>query len=178
VPAIRFRLSAGQDHFLVMKFADRRYLAQKKWSSQLPQSRVFHRAETVAATTKPTPEGGAMARVADYVIIRDAWKLDMGGTNPITFTVPDNIHTGSRCVLNFMFNVDTSGDMILEILINGHEVWNWKASGAQDPPMRCIQEVVAGNVVKPGENLFQWHTAGDWRVTELSDIVLWFQANT
>jgi len=54
-----------------------------------------------------------MARVADYVIIRDAWKVDDGSTNPIKFSVPDNIHTGSRCVLNFMFKVDTSGDPIL-----------------------------------------------------------------
>ncbi|MEO3757831.1 hypothetical protein ABGB19_06005 [Mycobacterium sp. B14F4] len=118
-----------------------------------------------------------MARVADYVIIRDTWKLDMGGTNPITFTLPDNVHIGSRSVLNFMFDVDTSGDMILEILINGTQVWNWKASGAQEPPIRCIQEVVRADILKPGENIFQWHTAGTWRATLLSDIVLWFQVN-
>jgi len=118
-----------------------------------------------------------MARVADYVIIRDAWKVDDGSTNPIKFSVPSNIDTGSRCVLNFMFKVDTSDDMELDILINGEVVWTWHASGAQDPPMRTIQEVVAANIVHSGENLFQFETGGTWRFTELSDIVLWFQAN-
>jgi len=119
-----------------------------------------------------------MARVADYVIIRDSWKVDDGGFNTINFTVPNNIDVGSRCVLNFMFKVATTDDASVNVSINGTGVWNWHGSGSVDPPIRCMQEVVAAHVVKPGENLFQFdaNTAG-FTFTELSDIVLWIQAN-
>jgi hypothetical protein len=119
-----------------------------------------------------------MARVADYVIIRDAWKVDAGGFNTITFTVPNNIDVGSRCVLNFMFKAETLDDTTVSVAINGTTVWNWTASGAVDPPIRCMQEVVDAHLVKPGENIFQFDTnSGDFTFTELSDIVLWIQAN-
>ena len=115
-----------------------------------------------------------MARVADYVIIADAWQASGGDT--IKFTVPDNFHAGSRCVLNFMFNVWTSDDTTVKVSINGNNVWTWTASGSVEPPMRCIQEVVATDVVKAGENTFRYHASGSgYSSSQLSDIVLWFQ---
>lgn len=119
-----------------------------------------------------------MARVADYVIVSDAWKVDAGGINTIKFTVPDNIDTGSRCVLNFMFEVGCDAAMTLGVSINGTNVWTWEASGGVDEPIRCMQEVVSANIVKAGENLFQFSTIStDLRFTEFSDIVLWFQGS-
>jgi len=119
-----------------------------------------------------------MARVADYVIIADAWHVDDGSTNTIRFNVPSNFHAASRCVLSFMFKVASADDMTLRVSINGTDVWTWNTSGGTDQPMRCIQEVVSANIVKAGENLFQFFTnSSDFRFTELSDIVLWFQGN-
>jgi len=118
-----------------------------------------------------------MPRVADYVIIRDSWDLDNSATNPNTFTVPNNIDVGSRCVLSFMFDVETLGAMEFWIAINGTDVWSWSATGSASPPMRCMQEVVASQIVRPGENILQFGSAGDWRTIRLSDIVLWIQVN-
>jgi hypothetical protein len=118
------------------------------------------------------------SRVADYVIVRDSWKVDQGGFNTIKFTVPDNIDIRSRCVLNFMFKVATLDDTTVSVAINGTEVWTWNATGAQDPPIRCMQEVVADHIVMPGENTFQFDAnSSEFTFTKLSDIVLWFQTN-
>lgn len=118
-----------------------------------------------------------MARVADYVIIADGWQQDDSITNTIKFNVPTNINVGSRCVLTFMFKVESLGPMSFAIGINGNDVWNWTASGAVDPPIRTIQEVVGANIVRPGENVFTFHAAGDWHFDKISDVVLWFQAD-
>jgi len=119
-----------------------------------------------------------MARVADYTIIADAWHVDDATTNTIKFTVPDNIDTGSRCILNFMFKVWCEDDMTLSVSINGTDVWTWSATGGTDQPMRCIQEVVSAKIVRAGENIFQFFaSSNDYRSTELSDIVLWFQGS-
>ena len=119
-----------------------------------------------------------MARVADYVILQDNWKVETAANSPVKFTVPSNIHPGSRSVLTFMFKVDTSGDAVLKIEINGTEVWVWQATGSVERPAHCVQEVVDANILKPGENILKWHSKGDWRVTQLSDIVLWVQVET
>jgi hypothetical protein len=118
-----------------------------------------------------------MARVADYAIVADSWVVD-GVKNEISFTVPSNIDAGSRSVIGFMLKTDHLDAMTLTLRMNGFEIWNWSWSGGSDDPARFFQEVVAAGVVKPGRNVFSFDTSsGDARFTELSDIVVWFQAN-
>jgi hypothetical protein len=120
-----------------------------------------------------------MARVADYAIIADAWHVEGFDATTINFEVPSNIDNGSRCVLGFMMKEDNLDDLTLRLKINGTEVWNWSVSGSSDYPARFFQEVVAAGVVHAGTNTFSFHTSSDdFRFTELSDVVLWFQANT
>ncbi|HEV8590525.1 MAG TPA: hypothetical protein VGQ55_00365 [Pyrinomonadaceae bacterium] len=119
-----------------------------------------------------------MARVADYAIIADSWVVD-GTQNQINFNVPSNIDGGSRCVIGFMMKTDHLDSMTLKLRMNGTEIWNWSWSSGSDDPARFFQEVVAAGVVQPGANVFSFDTSsGDFRFTELSDIVIWFQANT
>ena len=119
-----------------------------------------------------------MARVADYVIVRDDWVFGKDAA-PITFNVPDNVHAGSRSVLSFMFKVETDGPMTMKVTINNKEVWLWTADGSLERPMHRIQEVVAADILKPGQNVFNWKTTGeDKRTTQISDIVLAIQVDT
>ena len=120
-----------------------------------------------------------MARVADYLIVQDNWKLDDEKLNPVKFNVPDNIHTGSRSLLTFVHKAKINDSTVMNVVINGTTVWTWKVSGSYDAPTRSIQEVVEANILKPGENLLQWTTGGsnDDR-NEVSDIVLWIQVET
>ena len=119
-----------------------------------------------------------MARVADYAIVADSWVVD-GTQNQISFNVPSNIDAGSRCVIGFMMKTSHLDAMVLKLRMNGTEIWNWNWSGGSDDPARFFQEVVGAGVVKPGANVFSFDTSsGDFRFTELSDIVVWFQANT
>src|SRR5258707_128346 len=116
-----------------------------------------------------------MARVADYAIVADNWVVD-GTQNQINFNVPSNIDAGSRCVIGFMMKTDHLDAMTLKLRMNGTEIWNWSWSGGSNDPARFFQEVVAAGVVKPGTNVFSFDTSsGDFRFTELSDIVVWFQ---
>src|SRR4029077_5770986 len=118
-----------------------------------------------------------MARVADYAIVSDNWVVD-GTQNTIDFTVPSNIDAGSRSVIGFMLKTSHSDAMTLKRRMNGTEIWDWSSSGGSDDPARFFQEVVAAGVVRPGANVFSFDTSsGDFRFTELSDIVVWFQAN-
>jgi hypothetical protein len=119
-----------------------------------------------------------MARVADYAIVADNWVVD-GTQNQIKFNVPSNIDAGSRCVIGFMMKTAHLDAMTLKLRMNGIEIWKITWSGGSDEPARFFQEVVAAGVVKPGANVFSFDTSsGDFRITELSDIVVWFQANT
>jgi len=120
-----------------------------------------------------------MARVADYAIVADNWHVEGFDSSTINFEVPSNIDKGSRCVLGFMMKEDNLDDLTLKLKINGAEVFEWSVSGGSDYPARFFQEVVAAGVVHAGTNTFSFHTSsGDFRFTELSDIVVWFQANT
>jgi hypothetical protein len=120
-----------------------------------------------------------MARVADYAIIADGWHVEGFDSTVIDFNVPSNIDDGSRCVLGFMMKEQALDDVTLRIKINGTEVWNWTWSGGSDDPARFFQEVVQAGLVKAGTNTFSFHSSSDdYRFTELSDVVLWFQANT
>ena len=122
-----------------------------------------------------------MARVADYVILQDDWVQEVHApTNPVQvkFNVPDNVHTGSRSVLTFMHEGTTSLPLEVNVHINGIVVWTFKTTGSFDAPMRLVQEVVEANILKPGENLLQWHSNGNWSYNAVSDIVLWVQVET
>jgi hypothetical protein len=118
-----------------------------------------------------------MPRVADYSIIRDSWIVEFHQTT-IEFEVPSNIDAGSRCVLGFMMKADHPEAMILSIRINGHVVWEWQTSDGTDLPIRYFQEVVAAGVIEPGKNIFHFDSeSSDFTFVQLSDIVVWWQAN-
>jgi hypothetical protein len=120
-----------------------------------------------------------MARVADYLIIQDNWKLDDNKLNPVKFNVPDNVHTGSRSLLTFVHKAKIDDATAVSVLINGSVVWTWTAHGGYEAPTRSIQEVVEANILKPGENLLQWSTGGsNDDLNQISDIVLWIQVET
>ena len=118
-----------------------------------------------------------MARVADYSIIADGWVVE-ATQDTMNFNVPSNIDAGSRAVLGFMLKVENLDDMTLKLRMNGTEVWSWTWSGSSDLPTRFFQEVIAAGVVKPGSNVFSFDSSsGDFRFVQLSDIVIWWQAN-
>jgi len=118
-----------------------------------------------------------MAKVADYAIVADNWVLEKD-KNIVNFEVPANIDKGSRCILGFMINTNHLDDMKLVIRLNGTNVWNWSLPGHVDEPARFFQEVVAAGVVVPGTNEFKFTSSSDdATVVEVSDVVVWFQAN-
>ena len=119
-----------------------------------------------------------MARVADYSIIADGWVLDQGNQNAINFDMPSNVDAGSRCILGFMFNAGSLDDMTVTLKLNGTEVWNWTATGSSDPLIRYFHEVIPAGVLKGGTNTFKFKSSSDdLTFLELSDIVVWWQAN-
>ena len=117
-----------------------------------------------------------MPRVADYSIVADSWWTEGFGQDPLTFTVPDNIDAGSRTILTFMLSTANLDDMTIKIRMNGTEVWNWSYSDGDR--VGFFQEVMADGVLKPGENKMHIDSSsGNARSTNLSDIVVWWQAN-
>jgi hypothetical protein len=118
-----------------------------------------------------------MARVADYSIIADGWVVE-ANKDTVNFEVPSNIDAGSRSILGFMLDVHNLDDMTLTIRVNGTKVWTWHYSGGSSHPVRYFQEVIPAGVVKPGMNVFSFDSSsGDVRFVQLSDIVIWWQAN-
>ncbi len=116
-----------------------------------------------------------MARVADYSIIADGWVVQ-ATQDTINFQVPSNIDAGSRSILGFMLHVNNLDDLTLTLRLNGTKVWNWNYTGGNR--FQFFQEVVGAGVVKPGENVFSFESSsGDFHLVELSDIVVWWQAN-
>jgi hypothetical protein len=117
-----------------------------------------------------------MARVADYSIVTNAWVIE-AAQHSINFDVPSNIDPGSRSILTFMLQVYHLDDMTLVVRINGSEVWNWTYTGDSKTVM-FFQEVVAAGVVKPGTNIFSFHTTtDDATAVQFSDVVVWWQTN-
>ncbi|BDG70188.1 hypothetical protein Rmf_01170 [Roseomonas fluvialis] len=127
-----------------------------------------------------------MARVADYSIISDNVIQDSN----VDFTVPDNIHAGSRSVLRFKIKARglDSGDvpfgsfdgMSTRVLLNGSVVWTWNWTNSENPT-RVFQEVVPAGIVKPGDNRFEVKVKfndpdGGLSIISISDAVLWWQA--
>jgi hypothetical protein len=117
-----------------------------------------------------------MPRVADYSIISDSWVVE-ANQDTIDFEVPSNIDKGSRTILGFMFQAHHLDDMNVELRINGTKVWSWTWSG-DAKRVGYFQEVVAKGLVEPGGNTLNFGSDSD-EVTffQLSDIVLWWQAN-
>ena len=118
-----------------------------------------------------------MARIADYTIIADAWVIQ-ADQDTIEFQVSANLNVPSRAVLGFMLDVDNNGELTLKIRLNGHEVWSWHYSDESRHPVRYFQEVIGGNVVRPGTNVLSFDgSSGDKWFAQISDAVLWFQVN-
>ena len=118
-----------------------------------------------------------MARIADYVIITDAWVIQ-ADQDTIEFPVPGNINLGARSILGFMLDVDNVGELRIKMRLNGHEVWSWHYSDESRHPVRYFQEVIGGNVVRPGTNVFSLDaSSGELNFVQISDAVLWIQVN-
>jgi len=116
-----------------------------------------------------------MARVADYSIIADGWVVE-AAQDTINFEVPSTIDAGSRSILGFMLKTWNEDDMTLTLRLNGAKVWSWNYSDGER--VQYFQEVIAAGVVKPGANVFSFDSSsGDFRLVQLSDIVVWWQAN-
>jgi hypothetical protein len=116
-----------------------------------------------------------MSLIADYTIVSDAWVLQYD-TDTVNFTVPSNIHTGSRTILGFMLHVDNQADLTLKLNMNGSQIWSRTFESGDR--IQFFQEVVTAGVVKPGKNVFTFKTTSDdYNLVELSDIVLWWQAS-
>lgn len=116
-----------------------------------------------------------MATVADYSIVTDGWVVE-ATQDTINFEVPSTIDRRSRSILGFMLEVDNADDLTLTLRLNGTKVWTWNyPSGSR---IRFFQEVIAAGVVQPGTNVFSFESSsGDFRFVQLSDIVVWWQAN-
>ena len=118
-----------------------------------------------------------MARIADYVIITDAWVIQ-ADQDTIEFNLPANVSVASRSVLGFMLDVDNNGELRIKMRLNGHEVWSWHYSDDSRYPVRYFQEVVAANVLKTGTNVLSFDGAsGEKWFAQISDAVLWVQVN-
>ncbi len=116
-----------------------------------------------------------MARVADYTIIADGWVLEFD-QDTVNFEAPATIDTGSRSILGFMVHVDNDDDLTLTLRLNDTRVWHWKFPDGNR--VQFFQEVITAGIVKPGKNVFKFESSSkDFNVVELSDIVLWWQAN-
>lgn len=116
-----------------------------------------------------------MARVADYSIIADGWVVE-ATQDTINFEVPSTIDAGSRSILGFMLKTWNEDDMTLTLRLNGAKVWTWNYSDGER--VQYFQEVIAAGVVRPGANVFSFDSSsGDFRLVQLSDIVVWWQAN-
>lgn len=105
-----------------------------------------------------------MAVVADYSIITDAWVR-----GDITFTIPENLDPGARCVLAFMIDVESGDTDDVTIRINGTSVWSW--SFGSGPDVRMYREVIAAGIVGAGSNTFAISSNH-----QVSDAVIWWQA--
>jgi hypothetical protein len=117
-----------------------------------------------------------MPRVADYSIIADNWVVE-AVQNSVKFNVPETIDLKSQCILGFMIQASHTDDMTLTVRINGTQVWKWSYTGGHKHT-QFFQEVIAGGIVKSGENTFSFQTSvDDHAFVQLSDIVLWWQAN-
>ena len=116
-----------------------------------------------------------MPLIADYSIIADAVVLEKD-KSVIDFTVPSNIHTGSRVLLGFMCSVDNNDDLLLRVRFNGTQVWSRNFESGNRT--QFFLEVVQAGAVKPGANNLSFISSStDFNVVELSDIVIWWQAN-
>ena len=116
-----------------------------------------------------------MARVADYSIVADGWVVE-ATQDTINFQVPATIDAGSRSILGFTLQVDNLDDLTLTLRLNGTKVWTWNYPDGNR--VQFFQEVIAAGVVRPGTNVFSFESSsGDFRFVQLSDIVVWWQAN-
>ena len=124
-----------------------------------------------------------MSRVADYVLIQDA-SFGFGPalvTHTFFFTVPDNTHLGSRCVLSFNVGGIKGDDdtLKLRVSINGDRVYSYNSS-ADIHGLSTVQEIVKGNLLKHGKdaNNVTFGRESGFGEAVLSDVVLLVQVDS
>jgi len=117
-----------------------------------------------------------MPKVADYSIVTDAWVIE-AAQHTINFEIPSNIDAGSRSILGFMLDIYHLDSMNLTLHLNGTKVWSRGFPGDSER-VHFFQEVIAAGVVKPGTNALTFDTtSSDATAVQLSDVVIWWQAN-
>jgi hypothetical protein len=118
-----------------------------------------------------------MSRVADYSIVEDK-KLAVSGVVSRDFQVPPNVNPGSSGIVSFVVTrTDDVEDGSLSIKINGVSVYNatYSADFGLD---RGVQEVFGPDILKSGKNQMEINMNPGGGTVEISDIVVWFQANS
>lgn len=117
-----------------------------------------------------------MQRVASFSVVSDAWVVE-AIQNTISFDVPSHLDSGSQSVLSFMLDISCSENTSLILRMNGLRVWHWNYS--EDTRLvQNYQEVLNPGVLRAGTNVFSFDSSsGDVRFLQLSDIVVWWQAN-
>ncbi|MCE3287362.1 MAG: hypothetical protein K0S64_968 [Gaiellaceae bacterium] len=99
------------------------------------------------------------------------------GGSEKAFDVPPNVSSGARSILGFTLKVWHADDMNLKLRMNGTEVWDWNWSG-EGTHLQYFQEVMPAGLIKPGNNVLSFDSSsGDFRQVQLSDVVVWWQAN-
>ncbi len=126
-----------------------------------------------------------MARVADYVIIRDSlFRLNTKLTHSqphetqnFTFNMPAGFHRGSRCILMFTIQPG-SGSAEFRIFLNGQTTeFHGTFSGGG---FFSMHEVISANVLNPTGNTLQFaldNSVPDNRVIDFGDVVLLCQVD-
>jgi hypothetical protein len=119
-----------------------------------------------------------MALVADYIVVHDA-QFQLTPASPsrnFVINVPNNAALGSPAILSMMVKTISADDIDATIEVNGQAVTNFvNADGLND---RAIHEVFAGSVLNAGNNTVAFDLTAGTGTLQLSDVIVWFQANT
>jgi hypothetical protein len=121
-----------------------------------------------------------MARVSDYVIIRDSLlRLNTqlthsqpNETQSFQFNMPAGFHRGSRCILMFTIQPG-SGSAEFRIFLNGQTTEYHGIFG--DGGFFSMHEVVTANVLNQNNNTIQFaldNSVPNNRVIDFGDVVL------
>lgn len=121
-----------------------------------------------------------MARVSDYVIVRDSlFRLNTQLTNSqpnetqsFQFNMPTGFHRGSRCILMFTIQPG-SGSAEFRVFLNGQTTeFHGIVSGGG---FFAMHEVVSANVLNQNNNTIQFaldNSVPNNRVIDFGDVVL------
>jgi len=126
-----------------------------------------------------------MARVADYVILRDdLFRLQTKTANhqaktshKFQFNMPAGFHRGSRCILLFTVQPSSSSAEFRVFLNDQTTEFHGRFSGEG---FFSIHEVISANVLKQSDNTLEFRLGNipDNRVIDFGDVVLLCQVDT